>query len=574
MPTKQRVRKNNEGMALMMAVFFIAIGLIIVGSLMGRMLQQRKVVDHYEDYVTTFQGLEGAISASKVELETGEDGILGMESWTPQWDVNNTLLLPEIDADGVNAQTMNTMTDVKFATYTVDWANDGRDSNGDGIVDSTAENWMYTVYAMASNGQSNRKVEVVYEGSNVNVWENAIFAGSGQAGGLINGNVSIHGSVHLLGDSLIVGALALAAIDLSGTSLIHNNYRGIPGALEARIPPLPQTIFEGETVYTLEAKLRARSGLVGMSGNSEIGEPQIVGNNFKETMDGLFVTSGWTGNSVIDDGNRGDPSAAFSDNGWDESYDLGDKVPFPLLSDDWRDATNGAKVQNPATGTWYSHEDYFSEVLLADPDVTNDGIFNGNIVLNARGSSFYWNATTGETLSGSLPATAPGANDDYIIFDPSANTLKVNGQVRINGNLSFSGQGGDRTINYSGRAALMVYGDVAIDANLVTCNNGNKNDTANSFPVNNIIGIMASNNMVVGSTSQLDIMGAFYAQNKITSAKQTNVIGTFVSNYFDMGTNVPNIYQVPALADNLPLGMIGNYPILAVSQVSWRELGI
>jgi hypothetical protein len=85
---------------------------------------------------------------------------------------------------------------------------------------------------------------------------------------------------------------------------------------------------------------------------------------------------------------------------------------------------------------------------------------------------------------------------------------------------------------------------------------------------------MASNNMLVGSTAQLDIMGAFYAQNKITSAKQTNVMGTFVSSYFDMGTNVPNIYQVPALADNLPLGMIGNYPILAISQVSWRELGI
>jgi hypothetical protein len=40
-----------------------------------------------------------------------------------------------------------------------------------------------------------------------------------------------------------------------------------------------------------------------------------------------------------------------------------------------------------------------------------------------------------------------------------------------------------------------------------------------------------------------------------------------------MGTNVPEIYQVPSLADNLPLGMIGAYPILVYSQVSWRELG-
>ncbi len=567
-------RKANEGMALMMAVFFIGVAVVIVGSLLGRMLQQRKVVDHYEDYKNAFHGLEGAISSSKVELEQGDDGIIGMEGWEPQWSDDNVLLLPEMDADGVSPQHLQTMEDVEFATYTVDWANDGRDSNGDGIVDSTAENWMYSVYAMARDGATNRRVEVIYEGSNVNVWENAIFAGSGQAGGLINGNVSIHGSVHLLGDSLVVGALALAAIDLSGTSLIHNNYVGVPANLEVRVPPLPQTIFEGETVSTLEAKLRAKAGLVGMSGNSEIGEPNILGNTYKETMDGLFVTNGWTGNSVIDDGDRGDPTSAFSDNGWDETYDLGDKVPFPVLTDDWRDATNGAKVQDPATGTWYTHEDYFNQVLVADPDNPGDGAYNGDITINARGSHYYWNATTGEELSGSLPATAPNPTDDYILFNESTDVLEINGQIRINGNLSFTGKGNQTTINYTGRAALLVYGDVAIDASLISCNNGDPNDIADSFPVNNIIGIMASEDMVVGSTSQLDIMGAFYAQNKIQSSKQTNVMGTFVSNYFDMGTNVPNIYQVPALADNLPLGMIGNYPILAISQVAWRELGL
>ncbi len=567
-------RKANEGMALMMAVFFIGVAVVIVGSLLGRMLQQRKVVDHYEDYKNAFHGLEGAISSSKVELEQGDDGIIGMEGWEPQWSDDNVLLLPDMDADGVSPQHLQTMEDVEFATYTVDWANDGRDSNGDGIVDSTAENWMYSVYAMARDGATNRRVEVIYEGSNVNVWENAIFAGSGQAGGLINGNVSIHGSVHLLGDSLVVGALALAAIDLSGTSLIHNNYVGVPANLEVRVPPLPQTVFEGETVSTLEAKLRAKAGLVGMSGNSEIGEPNILGNTYKETMDGLFVTNGWTGNSVIDDGDRGDPTSAFSDNGWDETYDLGDKVPFPVLTDDWRDATNGAKVQDPATGTWYTHEDYFNQVLVADPDNPGDGAYNGNITINARGSHYYWNATTGEELSGSLPATAPNPTDDYILFNESTDVLEINGQIRINGNLSFTGKGNQTTINYTGRAALLVYGDVAIDASLISCNNGDPNDIADSFPVNNIIGIMASEDMVVGSTSQLDIMGAFYAQNKIQSSKQTNVMGTFVSNYFDMGTNVPNIYQVPALADNLPLGMIGNYPILAISQVAWRELGL
>jgi hypothetical protein len=567
-------KAREEGMALMMAVFFIGVGLVVVGALMTRSLQQRKVVEQYEDYNNAFQGLEAALSECKVEIENGEDGILGMEDWTPSYNEDGELQLPEMDTEGLELHSLQSMGDVDFAAYTVRWEDDARDSNGDGVVDDISERDMFSVYAMARNGANNRRLEVVYEGSNVNVWENAIFAGAGQAGGLINGNVSIHGSVHLLGDSLLDGAMALAAIDLSGTSLIHNNYFGVPAYLQARVPALPQTVVEGETVYTLEAKLRAKAGLVGMSGNSEIGEPQVAGNNYKETMDGLFVTSGWTGNSVTDDGDRGDPSSAFSDNGWDETYDLGDKVPFPLLTDDWRDADTGAKVQDPGTGTWYTHQDYFNQVLVASPTNPSDGTYTGNIVLNVKTSKFYWNATTGQVLNGSLPATMPAATDDYIWFDSATDTMKMNGQIRINGNLTFTGQGGDRTVNYSGRAALLVYGDVTIDTNLITCNNGVKTNTANSFPVNNIIGIMASNNMLVGSTAQLDIMGAFYAQNKITSAKQTNVMGTFVSNYFDMGTNVPNIYQVPALADNLPLGMIGNYPILAISQVSWRELGI
>ena len=149
--------------------------------------------------------------------------------------------------------------------------------------------------------------------------------------------------------------------------------------------------------------------------------------------------------------------------------------------------------------------------------------------------------------------------------------MEINGQIEITGNLELTrGNGNDKTIHYTGRAAILVHGDVQLDTHLLAQNSDGT--TANSFPVNNIIGIMAGNNMTVGSLSQLDLMGAFYAQNTIDATKQTNVIGTFVSNYFDMGSNVPSIFQVPTLADNLPFGMIGAYPILIFSQVSWREV--
>ncbi len=67
------------------------------------------------------------------------------------------------------------------------------------------------------------------------------------------------------------------------------------------------------------------------------------------------------------------------------------------------------------------------------------------------------------------------------------------------------------------------------------------------------------------------MIGAFYAQGTIRSAKQNQIAGTFVATYYDMGTNVPNIYQVPALKNNLPPGMPGGDPILVIKRQTWRE---
>ena len=560
-------RQSQKGMALLLALFFAATAVILLGGLSMRLLHQRNQVNRYVAYNTCFFGLEAAYQQSRLGVENGQNGWVGLSGWTPE----NPGALPDFDASGVSPVSVSGMPGVEFIAHVQHWGNDGIDNNGDGVIDGPNEAFTYTSRAWARYGGVTRDVEVVLKGYDVNVWRNAIFAGNGQAGGVINGNVSIHGSVHILGSNIPSGGTSIAAIDLSGTSLIHNNYEGIPAGLAARIPTLPSTVFNGEQVQTIDANLRVKRGLVGMSGNSEIGSPNIAGNPVKETMDGTYVTDGWTGNSVTNDGYRGIPSRVSSDNGWNELHDLGDRVAFPVLSDDWRAPITGDRVWNNDTGAWYTHEDYFTQVLVADPGIPNDGIYNGNIEIFTRGSHFYWNATTGETLSGALPAAPPGPNDDFILFNQTNKTLQINGQIVINGNLVIRGQGNDMTVNYSGRGALLVNGDVRLDTNLLSCNNLNPNDINNSFPVNNIIGIMARNNMIVGSAAQVSLMGAFYAQGAITSEKQTNVIGTFVSNYFNMGTNVPSIYQVPALADNLPLGMIGNYPILAITPVSWRE---
>ena len=65
--------------------------------------------------------------------------------------------------------------------------------------------------------------------------------------------------------------------------------------------------------------------------------------------------------------------------------------------------------------------------------------------------------------------------------------------------------------------------------------------------------------------------GVFYAADQIVSAKQNVIAGTFVCKSFDMGTNVPKIYQTPSLADNLPPGLIASAPIIVVTGFAERS---
>jgi len=570
----RRSQTGDEGLALLVAMVFISVAIIILGALTVRVVNQDRHVDYFADNEDAMIGIETGLARSMQSLETTGSGLVG----STEIREGGQVVLPTWDSAGVVPQTDANMPNVRYFAYHINWIADGRDNNNDGIIDdggvgNTAENGFHTLVSYArvldpvTETPSNaRQVEAVYASSNVNVWNNAIFAGNGQAGGLINGNVSVHGSVHLLGNNLTTGALAVDALDLSGTSLIHNNYADCPSDLAARVPALPTTVFGGESIGTLNAKLRVKNGLVGSSGNSEIGQPNVAGNSYKETMDGTYVTTGWSGNQLTDEnGGRLHPTNLYSDNGWDQTYDLGNRVPFPVLTDPWRDPIDGHFVADPYRGGNYSHINYFSEVLVASPTSQTDGILTEDVTIAAN-QNFYWNATQN---SRTYPGT-PQPTDDYIRFNAETNVMEVNGQIRINGSLTITrGGGNDKTISYTGKAAILVDGDVTLDTDLYSRNaNGT---TANSFPVNNCLGVMATNNMTVGSLSQLNLMGAFYAGNQVQTLRQTNIMGTLVANYFNMGTNVPSIWQVPELANNLPLGMIGNYPILSIARVSWRE---
>ncbi|HOZ48406.1 MAG TPA: hypothetical protein PLO37_06965 [Candidatus Hydrogenedentes bacterium] len=583
--------KSDEGMALLLTLFFLSIALMTLSVLSARMINESRQIDHFVAFNNCFQGVEAAVAASEAGLKGGGTGLVGVTSWQPPSGAT-TLDLPTFDSENVHPVQLPSMPDVEYFAVALDWSNDGLDNNGDGLVDGTEEIGYFSLYGFARNGDVVRSAEVIMEASDINVWNNAVFAGAGHVSGAVKGNCSIHGSVHILGDHIPEGGEALVVLDMMGASLIHNNYEPGPGlSLSARetasLPPLPHTLFGGEEVETLNASLRVKRGLVSLNSASEIGSANELGNDVKETMDGTYNEDGWTGSRVVDDGGRGDPTVVHSDNGWDQGYDLGNAVAFPTLDDEWRwparvdcyelgyDSYHQPGSTEPSPdGDDYGHGEFFADAL-------SDGApYNGDVYIKQGGANVYINLSRPGDPDPAHRVKNDPANcvkgDDYIFYNAATGVVEINGQVEVNGNLQIEGKagGGTASLYYTGRAAILVHGNVILDSDLVPCNNGNPNDYVRSFPERNFLGLMAEQDMLVGVQSQIRMMGGFYAQGTVTSNKQSLVCGSFVAEYFDMGQQVPDIYQVPEVADNLPLGMIGNWPIWAFSPLSWREIGV
>jgi len=527
--------------------------------------------------------MEEALESAKASLELQEGtGVIGLDGWTPVFNAKKELVLPGFDASAYQPVLLSGVYGVcsgdlpRIMAYTVRWDADDRGGSREGFMGAAAGKGLCGIYAAAKYHDATRCVEAVHSVADVNVWHNALFVGAGNVNGAVRGGATIAGSVHILGDALLAGGIALeSATDLTGNPLVQNDYDGMPDSLKARAPALDRVTVNGKKVETLHAALRVKHGLVGIYNEAHVGRPFDAGSTSKGSVDGTYVTDGWIGNRTVPDGNRGVPAQVHSDNGWSAAYDLGDRVAFPALADPWRDPAGGKKALR-SDGTPYTHEEFFVEVLVAKPGNAVDGIYSGGIHLDLAGDAFYWNAATGDLKTGQDAVLAgPGAEDDYILFDPSASTLRVNGQIYIDGGLSLSGREGADTVYYSGRCAILATQDVAVDVNLLPCNNGQPLDCSDSYPTRNCLGIMTKARLLFGNGNnapQLNVCGAFYALERIVSAKQTNVLGTLVASEFDMGAQVPNIYQVPALAQNLPVGMAGNFPILSLTRVSLREL--
>lgn len=455
-------------------------------------------------------------------------------------------------------------------------------SGATGSVTVTADSGpTATIVSDATYRGITERIQARVKIKSVGIWNNAIFAGIGQSGRGINGNVDIRGSVHILGygdpfsdsngngvwdpaepfddangngtfepdlgetftdtdengvwtpaepyqDDNLNGVYdpPLTATDLAtevlGDANIGNNYDGIPSTLQDKIPTLVPQQFNGETVQTLNAEVRVKHGRVDISGSGHAGDPDVPGNALKETLDGCYVTDGYGGNKGAE--------SVYSDNGTGQRYDLGDRLSFPGLLSEYTDPDTGL--------TYTTYENYLvaNSFLVSVPKIDNTV------------SSF---------------AYTDGTNS--ISWDQDTSTLTIAGIVRISGNLDLSAN--DATVNYSGKGTLFTQGSIYVHGHVMP---------VTMFPTTDSIGCIARQNIDFATgagESHLRATGAWYAQGTITSAKQSEFAGTYVANYFDMGNQVPGIFQVPTLAQNLPPGMPGgNITIYTAQILSWRHL--
>ena len=513
--------ENNRGSVLLTTYMLTMVLLVLGAAFLVLSSNEAKISEVQRKTTQAFYiaeaGIERAIFDLKTDFENSKD-------WTDSningWTVDKT----DTDADGYYP--LPDASDVANAAYPTTALGDGSYSvrlmNGTGVDD------IY-IRSMGTIGSVSQTIEIYVTVVSLSPWDNAIFGGSGSSGGWVNGNVNVSGSVHILGNGLDDGDNAIALV--GGAKLVRNNYDGLDlhPLLEAKIPALPTTTVTGESTLseTLNAELRVKKGIVSLSGLASAAEETKVADfedGEKESMDGAYVTDGYGGNQGA--------SNVYSDNGATEAYDLGDAVTFPGLDDPYPD--------NPSQ----DYYEYFADNALV---LTNE------LSAVTPASSFTLGncATNCITMDGSGTMVVQG-----MIYLENGNDLSITGPII----------GGD--ITYTGTGSILVTGSTEIDANLVTPVPAAGQTT---FP-DNILGIMTPNDISMGNGAQREVMGLFYAEGEVSTNMQTILLGTIVANQFNITNQVPKIFQVPEVSNNLPPGMISGDDVYFMKVVSWQKI--
>jgi len=485
--------RNNHGSALLMAVLVMLMLTLIFAAAVNTSITDIDIARNAKDRTSAFY-----------IAEAGLEFALGVLRDTPS----------ELDND-----TLVSLTDASYALGNGSFSLE---------VDGATPYWAVTSHGSSSGGKASVEVAIKRRRNAYNVWNNVVCGGTGRNKQLMNGNASLHGSVHICGDSL---TQLDPAFTISGSGGIFNNYSGMEAALSSRLPALDTITFNGEVVRTLNAELRAERGRIDLDGTGTVGNPDAPGGSppVKETMDGCYVEDGFGGNSG--EGN------VFSDNGTTEGYDLEVELDFPDLNDPYTD---------PNTGIMYAT--YLSYLR------NNALVISGDLTL-----------MPGVSLS-------PMSNGFGSISMDANGNLQISGIVYVTGKITvqedIAGDNDGLPLLFDGKGTLVSQGNTLIDTDILS---------KGTFPTDDVLGFISAQDLQIsrsGGETHLNVMGAFFAQGQISNYKQNQVAGALVANYMEI-YNVPDLFHVPSIAENLPPGMPGHEVSAYTYEMvngTWREL--
>ncbi|MBI4437210.1 MAG: hypothetical protein HY590_07360 [Candidatus Omnitrophica bacterium] len=497
--------QSERGAMLIIMYMVIFILLVLAAAYLIRTTNEAKLSERARHASEAFYIAEGALQQILFDLRRD---MANSSSWE-DGSINGLAITPDDDNWQTVPYAATTMGDGTFQVELKE------------VEDKPTDMW---VRATGVSGGITRRIQAYTGVENLSLWNNVIFAGTGQGGNAIGGNVDIRGSVHILGTAL---TSADVAMDMNGGGNIGNNYTGMNVTLAAKLPALVKQNFNGEMVDTLNAVIRFKNGKLRLQGAVTAGQSNVTGNTVKETLDGAYVTHGYTGNTGA--------AGVNSDNGTANVYDADDSVMFPNFSNAYTYDTTGI--------SYGSYDAFVTAQGLSIPitkvDSSTDNFSYSNSV-NGLPNSISWNKGSG--------------------------TLTVTGIIYVNGSFEFGEK--NKTVLYEGRATFVAVGassDIKVHGDLLS---------KGTFPTMDVMGFVAQRNVELQTgtgDAQSNMTGIFYAENEIKAAKQNQMAGTFNSNHFDM-QNTPSIFQVPEVVNNLPPGIIAEKPVFIMKIKSWQEV--
>lgn len=516
---------NEEGFVLVVAIMFLAVlGMLGTTALIIK-TTDLKIGTNYKTNAQAFYIAEAGLA--RAEAEARSDLATDQDLANSHFEaISGTI---SISPSSTSFYTVFDTVTFGKGSYTIEFKNF---DDGEGGLDP-ARILVRSTGVVPGASSSSVTLEKYLSAENVSPWNNAVFADGGGGSAPITGNVKIAGSVHLLGTGL--PSTAIVFNNQTGDCL--NDNTGMDSTLAAKI--------FGGTSSDLNAKFRVKNGRVDMShGSGKIGSSASP---FK----GIYVTNGADGGSgvnadIIGGDNSGDGQNLFADEGAasPKAYDLGDGVSMPSIDEDWMnnnslDLTSITDTEDP-------------------PSPTPKGLIAGNLELTGKfkvGPNWYEpdiNQGDAPTFQGSTNA---------IRYTSASNLLEIKGIIKVK-SLTISDD-----ITYSGNGTIYVTGTTVIDGDVLPA-------APASYPTTNRLGVVSEGDMDFPSSAQKLLTGAYYCAETITSSKQTELAGTIVCRNFDITAQVPKLWQVPSLVENLPPGMPGKDPLWVFTEKTWKDLSL